>query len=90
MSLCFGIKILCDLSVYFIYAQLICEWLGTPVDARGALVLLALAGGLSCFLRGRGRVRFAPLVLVPVCLFLMPGWVGALVLLAPAIAVVAQ
>ncbi len=84
MSLCFGIKILCDLSVYFIYAQLICEWLGTPVDARGALVLLALAGGLSCFLRGRGRVRFAPLVLVPVCLFLMPGWVGALVLLAPA------
>ena len=84
MRLCFGIKILCDLSLYFIYAQLICHWLGAPVDARGALALLALAGGLSCLLRSRGKLRFLPLALVPACLWLMPGVAGAAVLLAPA------
>lgn len=84
MSLCFGIKILCDLSVYMIYAQLVCTWLGAPVDARVPLLLLALAGGLSCLLRNRGAARFLPLLLVPASLAFMPSLAGLLVLAAPA------
>lgn len=84
MSLCFGIKMLCDLSVYMIYAQLVCTWLGAPVDGRAPLLLLALAGGLCCLLRERGPARFAPLLLVPASLVFMPSLAGVLVLLAPA------
>lgn len=84
MSLCFGIKTLCDLSLYFIYAQLVCAGFGVSFDVRAPLALLAAAGGLCCALRERGWLRFAPLAAVPLCLFWLPGLAGALTLVAPA------
>ena len=84
MSLCFGIKALCDLSLYFIYAQIFCACFGVSLDGRLPLLLLAAAGGLCHALRERGWVRFAPLLLLPLCLLLLPGLPGLLTLLVPA------
>lgn len=84
MSLCFGVKAYFDLSIILIYAQILCDAFGVQIEIYGPLVLLAAAAGLCHALRGRGKWVWLPLVAVPCCLLLLPGWAGALVLLVPA------
>ena len=84
MSLFFGVKAYFDLSIILIYAQILCDAFDVQIDIYAPLVLLALAAGLCHALRDRGRLAWLPLLAVPACLALLPGWAGVLVLLVPA------
>lgn len=82
MSLCFAVKTLCDLSLYFLYARLICAVFGVQAPLFLPLAACVLCAGLSHAARARAAwVRLLPLVLLPLSFAAQPGLPLALVLL---------
>ena len=83
MNLVFFLKSLSENALYFSLAGLILSWFGVPLEARIPLLLIALAGALCRAADKLGRVRYAPLALLPLCFFFARSLPAAAVLLPP-------
>ena len=85
MSLVFTLKMLCDLCFYFSFANTVSAMLGGR-SATQTLPLFIVCAYLCAALRDKGRLRLAPLVLLPACFLLLPLRLPDFALILPAMA----
>ena len=85
MSLVFTLKMLCDLCFYFAFANTVSAMLGGQSAAQ-ALPLFAVCAYACAALRDKGRLRLAPLALLPACFLLLPVSLPNVILVLPVMA----